>query len=192
MIFIQPEPAPAVLTQLFASHVNGDVLRENFVGRDTNKLGKHRAGFSLLGHDLAILIDYGVGAVGAPVALGGILIAIIVFTPESVTAIGAATGNEMQRSLNLCLGAFVSTVGLTVPVVLIIGAFLGMQMRSYRRFFIQPDSGSLSISLQQFEKPDLDRTDAHRSIESPKGTSFLRSMLLVVMLLPIVLPQPTC
>lgn len=51
----------------------------------------------------------------APVAVGGVLIAIIVFTPESITAVTAAMNNEMQRAINLCLGAFVSTVVLTVP-----------------------------------------------------------------------------
>lgn len=75
----------------------------------------------LLAHDLAILIDYGIETVNAPLALGGVLIAIIVFTPESITAVKAALNNEMQRAINLCLGAFVSTVGLTVPAVLIIG-----------------------------------------------------------------------
>jgi Ca2+:H+ antiporter len=31
----------------------------------------------------------------------------------------------MQRVLNLCLGAFVSTVGLTIPAVLVIGLITG-------------------------------------------------------------------
>ena len=67
-------------------------------------------------------------AVGAPVALGGVLIAIIVFTPESITAVRAVMNSEMQRAINLCLGAFVSTVGLTVPAVLVIGLITGKQM----------------------------------------------------------------
>jgi len=75
----------------------------------------------LLAHDLAILIDLGIEQAGAPVAVGGVLIAIIVFTPESITAGKAAMADEMQRAINLCLGAFVSTVGLTVPVVLTMG-----------------------------------------------------------------------
>ncbi|GAA4131436.1 calcium:proton antiporter [Aminobacter aganoensis] len=79
----------------------------------------------LLAHDLAILIDHGIELAGAPVALGGVLIAIIVFTPESITAIKAALRNEMQRAVNLCLGAFVSTVGLTVPAVLVVGLVTG-------------------------------------------------------------------
>lgn len=79
----------------------------------------------LLAHDLAIIIDYGVAQAGAPVAVGGVLIAIIVFTPESITAIKAALNNETQRAINLCLGAFVSTVGLTVPAVLAVGLITG-------------------------------------------------------------------
>ena len=79
----------------------------------------------LLAHDLAILIDHGIAVTRAPVALGGVLIAIVVFTPESMTAIRAALADQMQRVINLCLGAFLSTVGLTVPAVLIVGAVTG-------------------------------------------------------------------
>lgn len=79
----------------------------------------------LLAHDLALIIDFGIKAAGAPIALGGVLIAIIVFTPESITAIKAALDNQLQRSINLCLGAFVSTVGLTVPAVLFVGLITG-------------------------------------------------------------------
>lgn len=82
----------------------------------------------LLAHYLAAVTDYGIAAAGAPAAVGGVLIAIIVFTPESITAVKAAMNNEMQRAINLCLGAFVSTVGLTVPAVLIIGLTTGKQV----------------------------------------------------------------
>lgn len=82
----------------------------------------------LLAHYLAVVTDYGIAAMGAPAAVGGVLIAIIVFTPESITAVKAAMHNEMQRAINLCLGAFVSTVGLTVPAVLVIGLVTGKQV----------------------------------------------------------------
>lgn len=82
----------------------------------------------LLAHHLAVVTDYGIATIGAPAAVGGVLIAIIVFTPESITAVKAAMNNEMQRAINLCLGAFVSTVGLTVPAVLVIGLVTGKQV----------------------------------------------------------------
>lgn len=79
----------------------------------------------LLSHDMAALLDDGLGRLGAPVALAGMLIAMIVFLPESITAIRAAIGGEAQRVVNLCHGALVSTVGLTIPAVLVIGMATG-------------------------------------------------------------------
>jgi Ca2+:H+ antiporter len=79
----------------------------------------------LLAHDLGILVDRGIELTGAPVALGGVIIAIIVFTPEAITAVRAALADENQRALNLGLGAFVSTVGLTIPAILVIGLITG-------------------------------------------------------------------
>ena len=82
----------------------------------------------LLSHDMATLLDDGLDRVGAPVALSGILIAMIVFLPESITSVRAALQGEIQRVSNLCHGALVSTVGLTIPVVLIIGALTGQDV----------------------------------------------------------------
>ncbi|MDM1097743.1 calcium:proton antiporter [Myroides odoratimimus] len=79
----------------------------------------------LLSHNMAVVVDYGIKAANLPTLLGGVLVAIIVFTPESMTAVKAALNNEFQRAINLCHGAFVSTVGLTVPSVLIIGLITG-------------------------------------------------------------------
>lgn len=79
----------------------------------------------LLSHDMAALLDDGLGRLGAPAALAGVLIAAIVFLPESLTAVRAALGGEAQRVVNLCHGALVSTVGLTIPAVLIIGMLTG-------------------------------------------------------------------
>lgn len=75
----------------------------------------------LLSHDMAALLDDGLARAGAPIALVGVLIAMIVFLPESITSVRAALQGEIQRVSNLCHGALVSTVGLTIPTVLIIG-----------------------------------------------------------------------
>lgn len=79
----------------------------------------------LLSHDMAALLDDGLGRLGAPTALAGILIAMIVFLPESITSVRAALAGEVQRVSNLCHGALVSTVGLTIPAVLVIGMLTG-------------------------------------------------------------------
>lgn len=82
----------------------------------------------LLSHDMAALLDDALGRVGAPTALAGLLIAMIVFLPESITSVRAALAGQMQRVSNLCHGALVSTVGLTIPAVLIIGMLTGQKV----------------------------------------------------------------
>jgi Ca2+:H+ antiporter len=79
----------------------------------------------LLAKQLAKLIDHAIAVLGAPAALGGVLIALIVFTPEGISALRAALANQLQRSVNLCLGAALSTIGLTIPAVLGIGLATG-------------------------------------------------------------------
>ncbi len=75
----------------------------------------------LLAKQLTKLLDHFIAAFQLPSALGGIIIALIVFTPEGLAAIRAVTLNRMQRTINLCLGAAASTIGLTVPALLLIG-----------------------------------------------------------------------
>jgi len=75
----------------------------------------------LLSKSLAVYVDFGIGAVGAPLAFGGFLIAALILTPEALSAIRSAQRNELQRSVNICLGSALSTMGLTIPTVLIIG-----------------------------------------------------------------------
>ncbi|MEZ2409747.1 Ca2+:H+ antiporter [Bosea sp. OAE752] len=79
----------------------------------------------ILSKSLAAVLDFGIVKLGAPTALGGILIAMVVFTPECIAALKAITGNQLQRAINLCLGAAASTLGMTVPAVLLIGVFTG-------------------------------------------------------------------
>ena len=82
----------------------------------------------LLSHDMASLLDDGLGRLGAPVALSGVVIAMIVFLPETLTSLRAAWNGEIQRVSNLCHGAQVSTVGLTIPTVLVIGMLTDQQV----------------------------------------------------------------
>lgn len=79
----------------------------------------------ILSKSLAKVLDFGIAQLGAPTALGGILIAMVVFTPECIAALRAITANQLQRAVNLCLGAAASTLGMTVPAVLLIGVFTG-------------------------------------------------------------------
>ncbi|MEO1089485.1 MAG: calcium:proton antiporter [Pseudomonadota bacterium] len=79
----------------------------------------------LLSKKLALLVDFGIGTLGAPAALGGVLVAILVLTPEGLAAFSAALANRLQRSVNICLGSALATIGLTVPAVVTIGLLTG-------------------------------------------------------------------
>lgn len=75
----------------------------------------------LLSKRLAQLVDFGIVEAGAPIALGGVAIAVLVLAPEGMAALRAARANQLQRSVNLLLGSALATIGLTVPAVLAIG-----------------------------------------------------------------------
>ena len=79
----------------------------------------------VLSEKLAIPLDYAVRQSGALPALGGLFVAILILSPESLAAIRAAMANELQRSINILLGSVLATIGLTIPCVLVIGFFTG-------------------------------------------------------------------
>jgi Ca2+:H+ antiporter len=79
----------------------------------------------LLSKPLAHVIDYGIEELHAPTALGGVMIAILVLSPEGLTSYQAARRNQLQRSVNLSLGSALSTIGLTIPTMLAISLLTG-------------------------------------------------------------------
>jgi len=62
-------------------------------------------------------IDLGLEGTGAPPVVTAILVAAISAAPEILTALRAALANRMQSVVNIALGASLSTVILTVPVM---------------------------------------------------------------------------
>ena len=79
----------------------------------------------LLSKKLALFVDFGIASLQAPAALGGILVAVVVLTPEALAAVYAAQSDRLQRSVNICLGSSLSTIGLTVPAVVTISLVTG-------------------------------------------------------------------
>lgn len=74
-----------------------------------------------LAKQLAVPIDHGIAVLRAPAALSGFLVAIVVLSPEAMSAARAALANEIQRSMNILLGSVLATISLTIPSVLVIG-----------------------------------------------------------------------
>lgn len=62
-------------------------------------------------------IESMVRTAGAPPAVVGIAIALLVLMPESIAAIRSALADRLQTSMNLAFGSGLATIGLTVPVV---------------------------------------------------------------------------
>jgi Ca2+:H+ antiporter len=79
----------------------------------------------LLAEELARYVDHGIEKLGAPTALGGIFVAALVLSPDALGSLRAALANRLQRSVNICLGAALATISLTVPTVLLISAATG-------------------------------------------------------------------
>ncbi|TCT44994.1 calcium:proton antiporter [Martelella mediterranea] len=74
---------------------------------------------------MSAFLNHGLEGTGAPLALTAILVAAIAAGPEILTALRAALRNRMQAVVNIALGASLSTVILTVPVVESIALFTG-------------------------------------------------------------------
>ena len=75
----------------------------------------------VLAEKFAIPLDNCIEHFGVPQAFGGAVIAALVLTPEALAAIKAATGNRLQRSVNILHGSVLASISLTIPSVLIIG-----------------------------------------------------------------------
>ena len=82
----------------------------------------------LLSEYLGESINYGIEELKAPIALGGLIIASLGLTPEGLGAVRASMANRMQRAVNICLGSALSTIGLTVPIIMIAASFHGMEL----------------------------------------------------------------
>jgi Ca2+:H+ antiporter len=68
-------------------------------------------------------IEAAVEAAGAPHAVVGIAVALLVLLPETWAAIRAALANRLQTSLNLALGSGLASIGLSTPTV-VVASFL--------------------------------------------------------------------
>lgn len=88
----------------------------------------HLGAVVLLAESMAPELDAFIDAIGAPVALSGIIIACVVLLPEGISAVRAAGANQLQRSLNLSLGSALASVSLTIPAVVLVALGTGMPL----------------------------------------------------------------
>ena len=86
------------------------------------------AGVVLLAKSLSPSIKAAVAALGAPQAMVGIVIAVLVLLPEGLSAVRAARSDRLQTSLNLAIGSALATTGLTIPAVAAVSILLHLDI----------------------------------------------------------------
>jgi len=77
---------------------------------------------------LSPTIEHAVELFGAPRAVVGIAIAMLVLLQETWAAVRAARADRLQTSMNLAIGSALACIGLTIPVVAVASITLGLQL----------------------------------------------------------------
>lgn len=117
------------LTAAASEHMAVDSRpRSNAVVRHAALLLIHLLPALFLAEKFGRPVNYVIETLHAPVALGGVLVALLVATPEAIGAARAAMANQLQRSVNIFLGSILSTVSLTVPAIVLISRLTGQNI----------------------------------------------------------------
>lgn len=101
------------------------VRRHRSVWHHSLLLLAHMGPVVFLVEHLARPIDYIIETLHAPAAFGGVIMAVLVATPEAISAVHASVANHLQRAINIFLGSVLSTIGLTVPAMLALSHLFG-------------------------------------------------------------------
>lgn len=121
--FMAPEEA-AEIEQ--ASEHHGDSPGSTLY--HASMLGAYGLPLVMLAKQMSVPLDAVVLNLGAPVALGGFILAALVLTPESIAAVKAAQANQLQRSVNILLGSVLASIGLTILLVIAVSLGTGRQL----------------------------------------------------------------
>ncbi len=65
---------------------------------------------------------------GVSAALAGLVIAIVSVSPELFTAVKAAKSDQIQRVVNIAMGASTVSILLTVPILMVLAPFAGVHL----------------------------------------------------------------
>jgi len=82
----------------------------------------------VLAEILSIFMGNVLDTFGLPMAMGAVGVAVISAAPELITAVRAAVDNRMQTVVNIALGASLATILLTIPAVILISRYYGLEI----------------------------------------------------------------
>ncbi len=125
--FMEPDREPKIAEQLSVGHSKHRIVIRS-IPYHSVLLFVTLLQVILMSKSLSKILNHGVEELGIPIAFSGIVIAILVLSPEGMAAMEAAARNRLQRAVNLCLGSAVSTIGLTIPAVLAISLYTGVTL----------------------------------------------------------------
>jgi len=77
---------------------------------------------------LSVFMGNTLATFGLPLAIGAVGVALISASPELIVAVRAALDNRMQTVINIALGASLATILLTIPAVIIVSYYMGMDL----------------------------------------------------------------
>nr|WP_272904251.1 ionic transporter [Xanthobacter agilis] len=84
---------------------------------------------SLSGHVAGSFEDFlSLFPLADPDAVTGALVATLLLMPEGISAVRAASRNQLQHSLNIALGSALASIALTIPAMAAISMMLGLPM----------------------------------------------------------------
>ena len=69
-------------------------------------------------------IEDAITGLGAPKSAVGVIIAVLVLSPETLAAVRNAARDRVQTSFNLALGSSIASIGLTIPAIAIASIWL--------------------------------------------------------------------
>lgn len=93
--------------------------------RNGTALAFSLAAAAILSEALAGVLDNTVETYGFSSSWASLVVAVLILAPEGLTAIRAGLHNEMQRVVNISMGSALSTVGLTIPAILVVSMISG-------------------------------------------------------------------
>ena len=82
----------------------------------------------VLAEILSVFMSNTLEIFGLPLAIGAVGVAVISAAPELITAVRAAVDNRMQTVINIALGASLATILLTIPAVILVARYMGMEL----------------------------------------------------------------
>jgi len=82
----------------------------------------------VLAEILSIFMGNTLETFGLTLAIGAVGVAVISAAPELITAVRAAVDNRMQTVINIALGASLATILLTIPAVIVVSRYYGMEL----------------------------------------------------------------